>query len=219
MMALRLCCTVTLFPSFLFAADASSIYSLELKLEKMADYGASPWYTEDIKVGENQLKLSPDSGANFTWATSNLCHTDACNAHSKVNTSQPCFEWIDKTPTVRSFGPWGSMSTMTGEIAFNYVDEGNGKLTQGNMILYQKSSGAGPQNLLCVSTPSNTSSIAGTWYNSYCSQVSLSVSPVGKVSGIYTSHTGSTGSSQSNRHHPSLLRVRQQTTLVVHGQI
>jgi len=451
MMVWGLCCTMTLFPLFVFSAKAAPI-SVDLKLGKMADYGASPWYTDNIKIGTSQLKLSPDSGANFTWATSDLCYTDACNAHSKVNTSQPGFKWIDKTPTVRSFGPWGSMSTMTGEIAFNfpqiasttmpffasicytgnqfkylawdggigfpatsdgvqqgsgfyfgslykdgtvsqptfsivthptsgsgslnlggedpnqyiansaielqpnttgsinyiwgtslysallgdqkipsltnarfyldtgsslfkgddiylmpilehlyslldkngnlifeevgdsngnlvslvyrnnsgakdyagilpnfvltmgqtcagkaesamitlnptqysykveegeragrwvpaftvlngvggllvgstfmdlfytsfnYVDEGNSKLTQGNMILYKKSSGESPQNLRCVSTPS-TSPIAGTWYNSYCSQVTLSVSPVGKITGVYTSHTGSTGSS------------------------
>lgn len=41
----------------------------------------------------------------------------------------------------------------------------------------------------------------GTWYNSYCSQVELQVDPldgnfaIGEINGIYTSHTGSTGSS------------------------
>ncbi len=452
MMVLGLCCTMMLF---VFSAKAAPV-SLDLKLGKMADYGASPWYTEDIKLGKDQLKLSPDSGANFIWATSDLCNTDACNVHSKVDTSQPGFKWIDKTPAVRSFGPWGSMSTVTGEIAFNspktgsapmpffasvcytgnqfeylawdggigfpavsdgvqqgsgfyfgslykngtvekptfsivthpslgsgslylggedssqyiansaielqpnttgpinylwgtslysasfgdqkissltnarfyldtgsslfkgdnlylkpilkhlyslldengnrifekvfnppgsnnwvslvyrnntgpkdyagilpdftltmgqtcagkagsamialnptqysyyvqeqegerfgrwvpaftvldgvggllvgstfmdlfyttfnYADEGNSKLTQKNMVIYRKSSGDGPQNLHCVSTPS-VSPIAGTWYNSYCSQVNLSISPAGEITGVYTSHTGSTGSS------------------------
>ncbi len=37
--------------------------------------------------------------------------------------------------------------------------------------------------------------IAGTWYNSYCSQVKLSVQDSGLITGVYTSHTGSTGSS------------------------
>lgn len=37
-------------------------------------------------------------------------------------------------------------------------------------------------------------SIAGTWYNSYCSQVELTTGPGNLVQGSYTSHTGSTGS-------------------------
>lgn len=38
--------------------------------------------------------------------------------------------------------------------------------------------------------------IAGTWYNSYCSRVDLSIdNNSGEISGVYTSHTGSTGSS------------------------
>ena len=35
----------------------------------------------------------------------------------------------------------------------------------------------------------------GTWYNSYCSQVTLNTDDNGNVAGVYTSHTGSTGSS------------------------
>ena len=104
--------------SFCLPAKADVI-TLELNLGKMADYGASPWYTEDISLGENKLKLSPDSGANFVWATSDLCTTDACNAHSKVNTTQAGFTWIDETPTERSFGPWGTMITQTGDIVFH----------------------------------------------------------------------------------------------------
>lgn len=37
--------------------------------------------------------------------------------------------------------------------------------------------------------------LQGTWYNSYCSRVDLNVDAAGAISGIYTSHTGSTGSS------------------------
>ena len=42
----------------------------------------------------------------------------------------------------------------------------------------------------------NSSPIEGTWFNSYCSQVSLHVESAGKITGTYTSHTGSTGSSR-----------------------
>lgn len=94
---------------------------LQFKLHKgpIADYGASPWYIEGIKAGENPINVNFDSGSNFWWATSDLCNTDACNAHQKVNTSQPNFEWIDQDTTVRSFGPWGSMETWTGQVPFN----------------------------------------------------------------------------------------------------
>lgn len=52
---------------------------------------------------------------------------------------------------------------------------------------------------LCCCFGSRTilaSPLEGTWYNSYCSQVELTVSSAGAVSGVYTSHTGSTGSSK-----------------------
>lgn len=35
--------------------------------------------------------------------------------------------------------------------------------------------------------------IQGTWYNSYCSRVDITDTG-GQLSGVYTSHTGSTGS-------------------------
>jgi len=101
------------------SVEAGTINSFDLKLGKMADYGASPWYTEDILIGTSKLKFSPDSGANFTWATSDLCKTDACKDHQKVNTSQSGFVWIDAKPTKRSFGPWGSMMTKTCGNPFN----------------------------------------------------------------------------------------------------
>ena len=40
-----------------------------------------------------------------------------------------------------------------------------------------------------------TSPVQGTWYNSYCSRVDLVVDATGAITGVYTSHTGSTGSS------------------------
>ncbi len=82
----------------------------------MAEYGATPWYTEAISSGAKPLKFALDSGSNFIWATSDLCSTPACNTHDKLNTSQQGFSWLNIQPTVRSFGPWGSMTTLTGEI-------------------------------------------------------------------------------------------------------
>ena len=39
------------------------------------------------------------------------------------------------------------------------------------------------------------SPLNGTWYNSFCSRVDLAVSSTGQITGQYTSHTGSTGTS------------------------
>lgn len=44
--------------------------------------------------------------------------------------------------------------------------------------------------------PANGSPLSGTWHNSYCSRVDLAVDANGIVTGLYTSHTGSTGSSE-----------------------
>lgn len=101
------------------ASNAQQPLELELKLGPLADYGASPWYTDDIKIGSSELKLALDNGADFIWATSSECTTPACNAHAKVHTSQTGFQWLDQTPTTRSFGPWGNMTTWTGSVAFS----------------------------------------------------------------------------------------------------
>ena len=92
---------------------------MDLKLGSIADYGASPWYTEDIRIGASELKLALDNGADFIWATSDQCVTPACNAHSKVDTSQTAFRWLNKTPATRSFGSWGDMTTWTGSVPFS----------------------------------------------------------------------------------------------------
>ena len=92
--------------------------TFDLELGKMANYGATPWYTEEISAGTSQLRFALDSGANFIWATSDQCTTTACNAHNKVNTSQPGFVWVDETTVKHSFGPWGSMYTRTGKVDF-----------------------------------------------------------------------------------------------------
>lgn len=103
----------------LFQTACAKPIALDMKKGSMADYGASPWYTEDIKLGTSKVKLSPDTGANFIWVTSNLCKTQACKNHESVDSNQSGFKWIDKTPTKRSFGPWGSMITQTAQIGFS----------------------------------------------------------------------------------------------------
>lgn len=41
----------------------------------------------------------------------------------------------------------------------------------------------------------SASPLQGVWYNSYCSRIDLNIGTTGAISGLYTSHTGSTGSS------------------------
>lgn len=101
------------------AGHAQQTVEMSLTLGPIADYGASPWYTDDIRIGSSQLKLALDNGADFIWATSDECATPACNAHAKADTSQPGFQWLDKTPATRSFGPWGDMTTWTGSVEFD----------------------------------------------------------------------------------------------------
>ena len=103
----------------LFQTACAKPIALDMKKGLMADYGASPWYTEDIKLGTSKVKLSPDTGANFIWVTSNLCKTEACENHTSVDVNQTGFKWIDRTPAKRSFGPWGSMITQTAQIGFS----------------------------------------------------------------------------------------------------
>ena len=94
---------------------ASSPVSLNLELGKTANYGATPWYTSDLQIGSSKLKFALDSGSNFIWATSDKCTTDACQPHTKVDSHQPGYVWLDIQPAIRSFGPWGSMTTETGQ--------------------------------------------------------------------------------------------------------
>ncbi len=92
------------------------VMTLPMQRGPMADYGATPWYTSSIGLGQSPMQLALDSGAAFFWATSDLCKTPACRAHAFVDTSQPGFTWLDKTTTQRSFGPWGDMYTWTGSV-------------------------------------------------------------------------------------------------------
>lgn len=102
--------------------NSGDIISVPLLKGRLADYGATPWYTNDITAGISEMKFALDTGANFVWATSDLCDTTACKAHNMVDTSQSGFVWVDKTRTKRSFGPWGDMYTYTGKIPFKIDD-------------------------------------------------------------------------------------------------
>ena len=75
---------------------ASEDVSIVINLERgqLADYGATPWYTEDLAVGTSPMRFALDTGTNLLWATSDQCNTTACDAHKKVNTTQPGFSWV-----------------------------------------------------------------------------------------------------------------------------
>ncbi len=75
--------------------------------------------TDELAAGVSPIKLNFDSGANFIWATSDECSTDACDAHRKVSSLQPGFVWIEETVTPHSFGPWDTMLSKTGKVPFN----------------------------------------------------------------------------------------------------
>jgi hypothetical protein len=111
---------INLSLGFGFALSTSLLYAaspitLNLSMGKTANYGATSWYTSGIAVGSSHLRFALDSGSNFIWATSDQCNTDACNTHNKVDTTQTGFKWLNLQPTIRSFGPWGSMTTRTGQ--------------------------------------------------------------------------------------------------------
>ena len=98
--------------------DASIV--INLKRGQLADYGATPWYTEDLAVGTSPMRFALDNGTELLWATSDQCKTTACNAHEKVDTSQPDFSWVQQPqpPKQVSFGPWGSMGVWIGKAPF-----------------------------------------------------------------------------------------------------
>ena len=98
--------------------DASIV--INLKRGQFADYGATPWYTEDFSVGTSPMRFALDNGTELLWATTDECKTTACNAHEKVNTNQPEFSWLQKPqpPKQVSFGPWGSMGVWIAEASF-----------------------------------------------------------------------------------------------------
>ncbi len=95
---------------------------LRLKLGPMADYGATPWYSEAVIFDNNKLKFALDTGANFTWVTSDLCTTSACQAHSRIDTTSSTFTWVDRSLQYHSFGPWGAMVTKTGKAPAKIAD-------------------------------------------------------------------------------------------------
>ena len=95
--------------------------SLPLKMGPTADYGATPWFTTGVTMGTSPMQFALDTGTNLFWATVDTCTTVACEAHQRVSTTQPGFEFIENPnyPKKVSFGPWGSMEVRLGQVSVN----------------------------------------------------------------------------------------------------
>ena len=93
------------------ADGATASFSIALKNGPIADYGATPWYTDAVRFGTTDMNLIFDTGTNLFWATTDDCITTACAAHTQVNTAQSAFSFITDPdyPKDVSFGPWGTM--------------------------------------------------------------------------------------------------------------
>ncbi len=94
---------------------------LGLKRGIMADYGATPWYTDNLIMGTSEMNFTLDTGTTLFWATTTECTNVACEAHPRVDVNQSGYEPIPAPgyPKTVSFGPWGSMQVKLAEIALN----------------------------------------------------------------------------------------------------
>jgi saccharopepsin len=81
--------------------------------------GAAPWYTQtSIGTPPQNLKFAIDTGTNILWCTSSMCAPDGCQHYSGGRFywgSSSTFNWINKSYTPFSFGPWGTMMVVTGK--------------------------------------------------------------------------------------------------------
>ena len=92
--------------------------TLNLSMGLVADYGATPWRTSDIKFGDSPMNVALDTGTNLLWATVSDCETDACKVHRRIDTSQADFQYVSDPayPKTVDFGAWGKMTVKLGSI-------------------------------------------------------------------------------------------------------
>lgn len=92
--------------------------TLNLSMGLVADYGATPWRTSDIKFGDSQMNLALDTGTKLLWATVSDCGTEACKVHRRIDTGQADFQYISDPayPKTVDFGAWGKMTVKLGSI-------------------------------------------------------------------------------------------------------
>ncbi|MEO1043309.1 MAG: pepsin-like aspartic protease [Pseudomonadota bacterium] len=100
-------------------AHAQSAISVTLDRGPLADYGASPWLTDEFSMGTSQMEFIFDTGTNLFWATTDVCTTAACQNHASVDTLQPGFSFTGD-PTTANFGPWGIMDVQPAEVFLSF---------------------------------------------------------------------------------------------------
>ncbi|MEM6746344.1 MAG: pepsin-like aspartic protease [Pseudomonadota bacterium] len=110
--------------TLLSAAHAQTTMNVSLQRGLLADYGASPWFTDEFSMGTSPMKFVFDTGTDLFWATTDVCTTVACQAQTSIDTSQPDFVFTGD-PTTADFGPWGVMDVRPAEI---YLARGSSTL-------------------------------------------------------------------------------------------
>lgn len=98
----------------------SPCVAFPLQFGTLTDNGATPWYTTvGLGTPAQELKFMIDSGTDNTWITSVECTTDACMAHQRFDSNaSSTYQWVDREPTKKDFGPWGTMIVKIGEDLF-----------------------------------------------------------------------------------------------------
>lgn len=98
--------------------------TLKIQLQRgaVADYGATPWYTQDLQMGVSLMNFTLDTGTTLFWATTTECQDVACQAHPRVDTKQSDYHPLTAKgyPKTVSFGPWGSMQVKLAKIGLHY---------------------------------------------------------------------------------------------------
>lgn len=101
--------------------------------------GASPWYAfVGVGTSAQTLKFSFDTGSNFIWATSSLCHPETCHHYGDqqfVYQISSSFSWVNQRTTDVNFGPWGNMAVKTGNDVFTLTPESLGRMENSSVAL------------------------------------------------------------------------------------
>ncbi len=159
-----------------------------LKLGSIADYGATPWYTNELQMGDSPMNFTLDTGTTLFWATTTECTDVACKAHPRVDTTQSGYKPLSAPgyPKTVSFGPWGSMQVKLAQIQLNDVGI---KLNLVDFAASYKYSGSKFQYLNWgggIGFPSETSQVDQYQTSFMRDLVKQGVNPIFSV---YTDHT------------------------------
>jgi hypothetical protein len=108
--------------SFTAAGAPPQPLSVPLVVGPYQNNGATIWFANvDIGQPGQPLKIALDTGSNFIWTTSSLCPSGCCTHYGNGSfnyANSSSFSWINQTPILVDFGPWGSMVVETGQDNF-----------------------------------------------------------------------------------------------------